>query len=203
MTQEQVKQAERALIKQDPALGVLIRRQKLKPLIPERDYFEALSSSIISQQISVKAAEAIFKRFKETTKLKPAIAAKLNEEQIKAIGLSQSKARYIKDLAGHFIKDPNVYNHLERQTDEQVIAELTEIKGIGKWTAQMFLIFTLARPDVFAPDDVGLQRGMLNLYGWQTLPPRQELDKLAEKWRPYRSVASLHLWHSLDNKPIE
>jgi len=202
VTPEVIKQAEQALAKQDPILGKLINRQKLTPLVPRTDYFHSLSRSIIGQQISVKAAAAIFNRFGEATGFKPQIISQLTEGQIKAIGLSQSKARYIKDLAGHFVKDPNVYNHLERQPDEQVISELTEIKGIGKWTAQMFLIFTLARPDVFAPDDAGLQRGVLNLYGWQTLPPRQELEALAEKWRPYRSVASLHLWHALDNKPF-
>jgi DNA-3-methyladenine glycosylase II len=197
-----IKQAEKALIKQDPVLGALIKKQKLKPPARERGYFEALSGSIISQQISTYAAAAIYKRFADKTKLKPQNFLSLNPEEIKAIGLSGQKARYIADLAEHFVKDPNVYNHLERQTDEQVIAELTEIKGIGKWTAQMFLIFTLARPDVFAPDDVGLQRGMLNLYGWQTLPPKAELEAVAEKWAPYRSIASLHLWHSLDNTPV-
>ncbi len=202
MDQEAIKQAEAALIKQDPILGKLITSQKLEPLTPKTDYFHALASSIISQQISTKAAAAIFQRFKDATGLKPAKAAALGPEDIKAIGLSQQKANYIGDLARHFINDPKVYNHLDRQTDEQVIAELTEIKGIGTWTAQMFCIFTLGRPDVFAPDDRGLQLGLMKLYGLDTLPPKAELDTLAEKWAPYRSVASLHLWHSLDNKPL-
>lgn len=83
-----------------------------------------------------------------------------------------------------------------------MVAELTVVKGVGVWTAQMFLMFTLDRPDVFAPDDVGLQRAMLLLYGWEVLPPKKALVAHAERWQPYRTVASLHLWHSLDNTPL-
>ena len=202
MTEEVIKKAEAVLIKQDPILGKLIKRQKLQPLKPRTDYFHSLCRSIIGQQVSVASANAIFSRFEAATKLKPANYVKLSPAQIKAIGLSQQKANYIADLAQHFIRDPNVYNHLERQTDEQVIAELTEIKGIGTWTAQMFLIFTLVRPDVFAPGDRGLQLGLMKMYGLDTLPPRQDLAAAAEKWTPYRSVASLHLWRSLANKPL-
>jgi DNA-3-methyladenine glycosylase II len=201
MTEEIIRKAENTLRKHDPVLEELIKKQKLKPMEPRGDYFHALSSSIISQQISVKAAEAIFARFKAVTNLVPSRAIAIGQKDIKLIGLSQQKAKYIVDLAQHFVTDPNVYNHLEKQTDEEVIAELTEIKGIGKWTAQMFLIFTLARPDVFAPDDVGLQRGMMKLFGWSELPAKQELNKIAERWQPYRSVVSLHLWHSIDTKP--
>ncbi len=179
-------------------LGKLIKGQKLGPLTPRSDYFHALASSIISQQISTYAARAIFARFQTATKLKPAKFLALAPEDIKAIGLSGQKTKYIGDLAQHFITDPNVYNHLERRTDEQVIEELTEIKGIGKWTAQMFLIFTLGRPDVFAPEDRGLQLGLMKLYGLDVLPPKAELELMADKWQPYRSVASLHLWHSLN-----
>jgi DNA-3-methyladenine glycosylase II len=197
-----IKQAEAELVKLDPILGALIKSQKLSPREPRTDYFHALASSIISQQISTYAAKAIFERFKTATNLKPDKFLALAPEEIKLIGLSGQKTNYITDLARHFVEDPNVYNHLEKQDDEQVIAELTEIKGIGRWTAQMFLIFTLARPDVFAPDDVGLQRGMLQLYGWPSLPPKTELETIALKWSPHRSVASLHLWQSLNNRPV-
>lgn len=203
MTEEVIKQAERELIKLDPVLGKLIKKQKLAPYTRDVDYFQSLASSIISQQISVKAAAAIFNRFKEATKLRPQAVINLEPEGIKAIGLSKQKANYLTDLARHFVEDPTVYNHLEKQTDEQVISELTEIKGIGKWTAQMFLIFTLGRPDVFAVDDVGLQKGMLKLFGWPSLPPKKELETMAEKWSPYSSIASLHLWHSLDSEPLQ
>src|SRR5690606_14972068 len=108
---------------------------------------------------------------------------------IKAIGLSRQKASYIRDLAQHFVENPSVYTHLEKMSDEEVIAELTAVKGIGVWTAQMFLMFTLSRPDVFAPDDAGLQRAILQLYKWDALPPKKELVIVAEQWKPYRTVA--------------
>ena len=133
--------------------------------------------------------------------MEPARTTALTDEQVKTIGLSRQKAGYIRDLAQHFVDNPSIYNHLESLDDEAVITELTAVKGIGVWTAQMFLISTLGRLDVFAPDDVGLQRGMMRLYGWSELPPKKELETIAEKWQPYRTVASLHLWHSLDNNP--
>jgi len=104
-------------------------------------------------------------------------------------------------LAQHFVANPRVYDHLDQLSDDEVIAELTAIKGIGVWTAQMFLMFTLLRPDVFAPDDIGLQRAMKLLYGWEAIPPKRELEAFAERWRPYRTVASWHLWESLNNTP--
>ncbi len=196
-----IQKAEKELSKLDPKLGALIELQK--PIVhqPQGDYFLSLCRSIVSQQVSVAAAAAIFARLEATTGMKPEIVMELSDEEIKAIGLSRSKATYIKDLARHFIDNLAVYNHLEQQTDEEVITELTAIKGIGIWTAQMFLIFTLMRMDVFAADDVGLQRAMKQLYGWKELPSKQELMNIAEHWRPYRTVASWHLWKSLDNTP--
>lgn len=201
MNKAEIETAEKALAKQDPVLGELIKRQKLVFPEPRTDYFMSLCRSIIGQQISVAAALAIFKRFEAATGFKPQRVLELSPEDIKLIGLSKQKANYIGDLARHFVNDPEVYNHLEQQSDEQVIAELTEIKGIGKWTAQAFLIFTLSRPDVFMPDDVGLQRAIIKLYNLESLPPKKELETLAAKWKPYRTIASLHLWRSLDNTP--
>jgi DNA-3-methyladenine glycosylase II len=131
----------------------------------------------------------------------PMKTASLSDEDTKIIGLSRQKASYIRDLAIHFSNNPGVYDHLETLSDDEIIEELTEIKGIGTWTAQMFLMFTLARSDVFAPDDAGLQRAMRLLYGWDNLPHKKELVEVAEKWRPYRTYACLHLWQSLDNNP--
>lgn len=201
MTEESIKEAELNLQRLDPILGALIAAQKLSPRASHTDYFASLCGSIISQQVSVAAAAAIFARFKEITSLKPETVALLDNVQIKAIGLSKQKTAYLKDLAKHFVKDPNIYNHLERESDERVITELTAVKGIGIWTAQMFLIFTLGRPDVFAPDDVGLQRALLQLYEWEMLPPKIELERRAMQWKPYRTTASLHLWQSLANTP--
>jgi DNA-3-methyladenine glycosylase II len=202
MTEDAIQLAETALMKADPLLGKLVHAQKLALSEPREDYFASLARSIIGQQVSVAAARTIAGRFEEKTGYNPTRAAALDEEAIRAIGLSRQKAGYIRDLAQHFVTNPGIYNHLETLSDDEVIAELTAVKGIGIWTAQMFLMFTLARPDVFAPDDAGLQRAMMKLYGWERVPAKKELVAQAEKWQPYRTVACLHLWHSLDNAPV-
>jgi DNA-3-methyladenine glycosylase II len=201
MTEETVKNAEITLQNADPLLGALISSQSITLPVPRTNYFASLTRSIIGQQVSVAAARAIAARFEERTKFDPVTTVSLTDEDIKAIGLSRQKASYIKDLAQHFTTNPTIYNHLETQPDDMVIAELTAVKGIGVWTAQMFLIFTLSRPDVFAPDDVGLQRAVIQLYKWESLPPKKKLMSTADRWRPYRTVACLHLWHSLSNNP--
>lgn len=201
METEFIRLAEAKLSAADPILGKLISRQTLPELSRRDGYFASLCRSIVGQQVSVAAARAIFERLEKSTGLKPANVAIMTEDDIRSIGLSRSKARYIMDLSEHFVRDPNVYNHLEAQSDEEVIMELTDIKGIGVWTAQMFLIFTLVRPDVFAPDDAGLVRGMSKLYGWEKLPTKEEIAMTALNWKPYRTIASLHLWLSLENSP--
>jgi len=197
----QIREAEKILVRQDPKLGALIELQK--PLVhkPRTNYFYSLTRSIVGQQVSVAAATTIFARLEKATGINPAKIAELSEEQIKAIGLSRQKAGYIKDLAQHFVDNPQVYNHLGQLSDEEVIKDLTEVKGIGVWTAQMFLMFTLVRLDVFAPDDIGLQRAMKQLYGWKAVPSREKLEKNAVQWQPYRTVACWHLWQSLHNEP--
>ena len=194
---QQILLAEKELIKLDPKLGELIKLQT--PIVhkPKTNYFHSLCRSIVGQQVSVAAATTIFGRLESATGIDPAKIAKLSEEQIKAIGLSRQKAGYLRDLAQHFVDNPEVYNHLGQLPDEEVIADLTAVKGIGTWTAQMFLMFTLVRLDVFAPDDIGLQRAMKELYGWKTTPSYKKLEKTAEQWRPYRTVACWHLWASL------
>lgn len=198
-----IPQAEKQLTLQDPLLGALISSQTIETKQPRTDYFTSLCSSIIGQQVSVAAANAILQRFKDATQCDPQKVRNITSDEAKTIGLSKQKYSYLTDLAIHFIDNPDLYNHLESQTDEAVITELTAVKGVGVWTAQMFLMFTLQRPDVFAPADVGLQRAMMQLYNWQTLPPAKELETIAEQWRPYRTVASWHLWHSLSNKPAQ
>lgn len=202
MTEDLIRIAEYTLKQAGPLLGKLIASQQLEQPMPRGDYFASLSRSIIGQQVSVAAANAIASRFTEKTGMDPVRVVALSDEDIKTIGLSKQKAGYIRDLASHFVSNQEVYNHLESLSDEEVILELTAVKGIGVWTAQMFLMFTLLRPDVFAPDDAGLQRAMLKLYKWDSLPPKNELVAAAENWRPYRTIASLHLWQSLDNNPM-
>lgn len=199
--QEVIRKGEEELRRLDPILGAIIATQDSLVHEPRDNYFSSLARSIVGQQISVKAASSIFGRLEQQTGLDPRAVAALTEADTKMIGLSAGKARYIKDLARHFVEDSAVFNHLESLDDDAVIAELTKVKGIGVWTAQMFLMFTLGRLDVFAPDDVGLQKAMMRLYGWETLPSRAELIQFAERWRPYRTIAAWHLWESLDNAP--
>jgi DNA-3-methyladenine glycosylase II len=131
----------------------------------------------------------------------PIKAVALNEDEARAIGLSGQKFKYIHDLAEHFVRDSMVFDHLDKLSDDEVIIELTKVKGIGVWTAQMFLMFTLVRPDVFAPDDRGLQLAIQRLYNLPDVPSRSELEEIAAKWSPYRTTASCHLWQLLDNEP--
>lgn len=191
--------AEFILAQVDPLLGEVISRHGHIESKSTHGYFEALSSSIVGQQISVKAAAKIFNRFQDITDLQPEKVAHMSDEDIKAIGLSGRKSQYLRDLAEHFLRDSAVFNHLHSLPDDEVVSELTKVKGIGVWTAQMFLIFTLHRPDVFAPDDRGLQLAVEKLYDRSFT--RSELSHLAEKWSPYCSTACLHLWRSLENEP--
>lgn len=191
--------AEQRLVELDPILGASIMDHGSITHTPDNDYFAALASSIISQQVSVKAAATIFARFKTHSALDPVRVLELSEAVTKTIGLSRQKASYIRDLAEHFVNDQAVFDHLDTLDDEAVIGELTRVKGIGVWTAQMFLIFTLQRPDVFAPDDRGLQLAIEKIYE-QTMT-RHELVEFAQRWAPYRTTASLHLWQSLNNTP--
>jgi DNA-3-methyladenine glycosylase II len=200
-SEDQISEAEKELEKLDPILGKLIKMQKPITHKHRTDYFYSLCSSIISQQISTAAAAAVFGRFDAATNCDPEKILSLSDEEMRAIGLSRQKTSYIRDIAQHFAEDPKIYEHLDKLGDDEVAEELIKLKGIGAWTAQMFLMFTLVRLDIFAPDDVGIQRAMKKLYGWDELPEREELIKIADKWRPYRTVACWHLWRSLNNTP--
>jgi DNA-3-methyladenine glycosylase II len=198
----QVAAAEAELQKLDPALGALIAVQAPLNRIREGTYFGNLTRSIVSQQISVAASASILKRIQNATALDPDRVFGLTVDELRALGLSRGKAGYIHDLAEHFVQDAAVFDHLDKLPDADVISELVRVKGIGVWTAQMFLMFTLGRPDVFAPDDVGLQRAIKQLYNLPAVPPRAELERLSLVWRPYRTIASWHLWESLKNTPL-
>jgi DNA-3-methyladenine glycosylase II len=198
----QLSEAEKALIKLDKNMATLVRQNGHVERDSREGFFPSLARSIIGQQISVKAAAAILGRFEQATDMDPLKTAKLTEEQARAIGLSGQKYNYLHDLAQHFVDDSMVFDHLDTLSDDEVIAELTKVKGIGVWTAQMFLMFTLVRPDVFAPDDRGLQLAIQKLYNLPDVPKRAELMEIAARWSPYRTVASWHLWHSLSNGPV-
>jgi DNA-3-methyladenine glycosylase II len=200
VTDRLIRRAERGLAAADPIMQRLIGAHGHCPLAA-RDYapFHMLANSIISQQLSTKAAAAIKQRL---TSLLPAPFApekflQLSSEQLRAAGLSQAKGRYIAALAARVCEGRLVFDDIIGQDDETVITALSECPGIGRWTAEMFLIFALKRLDVLAVGDAGLQRAASVLYGNQRRS-KNLLPGVAEAWRPYRSVASWYLWKSLE-----
>lgn len=156
--------------------------------------------SVISQQLSVKAADTIYKRFIDLFQTNEFPTAdqilELDDDTIRQAGLSFAKISYVKSIANAFVSDLIDAEKITSQSDEEVIAELTQIKGIGRWTAEMVLIFALQRPDVFSIDDLGVRNAITRLYG---ITDRDEMIKLSEKWKPHRSTACWYLWKSLEN----
>ena len=168
------------------------------------DAYGALLRSIVGQQLSVKAARSIYERLTDlfggsTPTPKELLAA--DPETVRSAGLSRPKVSYIRSLAQH-VEDGELHlGSLDDMTDDEVIAELTAVKGLGEWTAHMFLMFHLRRPDVLAVGDLGVRRAVERQYGLEGLPDAETLERLAERWRPYRTLACMYLWHSLDNAP--
>lgn len=189
----------------DPKLGSIIDRYKLKPQrrLP-RTHFEALVEAIVSQQLSVKAADTIFARFvglfPNAKFPKPEAVVKLPLAQFRKVGISGQKASYIKDLSQRVVSGELKLNSLHRLDNEAVIAELVKVKGIGRWTAEMFLMFTLRRPDVFSFGDLGLRNAIQKLYNLTNAPTEKQLERITKKWSPHRTTAARYLWKSLDNK---
>lgn len=164
------------------------------------DYFVALCDEIVSQQLSIKVAEVIFTRFKalfpkETITVSGVLS--LSHEQMRAVGMSNAKVKYIKDLALKVFNNEVILEKLPELADEAVISELTKIKGIGRWTAEMFLMFTLGRENIFSHGDLGLKNAMKKLYKLED-PTKEEIEKITQKWSPYRTYACRILWNSLD-----
>ncbi len=187
------------LAHRDPALApIILQWGPLTPSHPE-GVFESLLSAIVSQQLSVKAAATIFGRFLHLLEMDahPARILSTPAEDFRKVGLSGQKVSYVFALAEAFHKNPEAYNQLEHLTDEEVIERLTKIKGIGVWTAQMFLMFTLFRPDVFPIGDLGIRKAMeKNLFDGNP-QSHATLISRAEIWAPYRTVACFYLWKSL------
>lgn len=178
--------------------------EKLKPLIEEYgeaelehsdEPFQRLVVSIINQQLSTESAASIKEKVFDNFKITPEILIQADEAELSDCGLSGQKIDYIKSAAEQFIEDDLSSNSFSEMTDEEVIEELTDIHGIGVWTAKMFLINVLGREDVFPVEDLGIRRAMENLY---EIDSRQEMRAKADEWKPYRSYASLYLWKSRD-----
>lgn len=189
----------------DPILNNLVKKYGAPDNLKDRSEFlyEELVESIIGQQLSGKAADTIFKRFlalyKDSKFPRPEELLKTDTEKLRSAGMSYSKAGYIKNIAQAFKDKELDINKLKKMSDEEIIKELTKIKGVGNWTAEMTLIFTLKREDVFSLGDAGLRRAIKNLY---KIEKEKEILTLAEKWKPNRSLACWYLWRSLDNEPL-
>lgn len=172
---------------------------------PGGDHYAALVRAIVGQQLSVRAARAIHGRLLEqfggTPPTPEQLLARDPDELRAAVGLSRAKVAFLRSLAEHVLDGSLELDRLDALPDEEVIAELVAVKGIGEWSAHMFLIFQLERPDVLAVGDLGIRRAVERAYGLPDLPSAADLVGLAEPWRPYRTHACLLLWHSLDNVP--
>lgn len=182
----------------DEALQKSERFNLLTPMRPNQ-YFEKIASSIIGQQISTKAASAVRERVKNTLgKITPATVLEIDFDTLRSCGLSQKKTEYLKHNAEVWHEIP--VRNFVHMTDEEVISELTKLYGIGRWTAEMFLMFSLARPDVFSYGDYGLMKSLYRQYNFKPHYTRK-IRETVEAWSPHRTIASLALWHALDNAP--
>ena len=200
-----------ALRAADPVLGAIIDEVGVDGLANPRpgrpqDHYGALVRSIVGQQLSTTAARAIYTRltdrFGGRTPTPQEVLADDPEELRAAAGLSHAKVRYLRSLAEHVLEGSLALEDLEQLPDDEVIGELVAVKGIGTWSAHMFLMFQLRRPDVLAVGDLGIRRAMMVRYGLPALPSPAAMEQIAEPWRPHRTLACLLLWRSLNATPV-
>ncbi|HET9568294.1 MAG TPA: DNA-3-methyladenine glycosylase [Vicinamibacterales bacterium] len=199
--------ARRALMRRDPVIATLIRQHGECGLASSQrtDPFHALLHAIIAQQLSTKAAKTIEGRFSALFDggPTPAGVVRASDEKLRAVGLSPQKLRYVRDLCARILDGSLSLDALALLTDDEVIEALTSVKGIGRWTAEMFLMFRLHRPDVLPVGDLGIVKAVQRAYKLRALPTPARLTKIGESWRPYRSVACWYLWASLDARPLK
>ena len=187
------------LMKKDRVMKRLIPQHGDSCLQTRGDAFTTLARSIVGQQISVKAAQTVWDRFAQLPmRMTAANVLKLKVDDMRAAGLSARKVEYLVDLALHFDSGKIRVASWKAMEDEAIITELTGIRGIGRWTAEMFLLFTLGRENIFSHGDLGLRRGFSELYG-QENPTVQAIERVVSSWSPYKSYGSIALWHHLDN----
>ena len=199
--------ARRSLARRDPILRDLMRRHGACGLADSQhtDPFRALVHAIISQQLSTRAAATIAARVDALLggSSTPVSLAQVSDARLRSAGLSGQKVSYLRALSSHVTDGSLVLGALDAMPDEEVIAVLTQVKGIGRWTAEMFLMFRLHRPDVLPVGDLGIGKAVQRAYGLRTFPSSTRLLRLGESWRPYRSVACWYLWASLSNTPAQ
>lgn len=207
--------ARRALAAADPTMAALIERigeidlaTRLRRRAEERpaDAYGALLRTIVGQQLSTRAARTIYLRvldlFGGRTPAPPQLLD-AGEADLRAAGLSGRKVEYVRDLAAHVIAGELELDRLEELADEEVIEEIVAVRGLGRWSAEMFLLFHLERPDVLSGGDLGIRRAVQIEYGLDGMPAPTRVIEIGEPWRPHRSLASLYLWESLANAPLE
>ncbi len=195
----------RLLKRRDHTLRRIIEQVGPCTLGPRRRYFAALCEAIVSQQLSTKAAQTIYGRFRsrfDRNTPTPAGVLALDTADLRNAGLSRGKVSYVRDLAEKFLDSSIPRRRFAGMDDDAIIEALTQVKGIGVWTAQMFLIFVLNRPDVLPVDDLGLRKAVQQHYGLGALPEAAEFTSLAKPWRPHRTTAVWYLWQSLNNSPV-
>ena len=192
------------LKKSDPVLRAIIERVGPCRMEYGPAEFSSLAEAIVYQQLNGKAAVTIFNRFAALAgePLTPEGILKLSDEQLRSVGLSKQKSAYLKDLSAKTAAGLLDFSRLPELTDEEVIQHLTQVKGIGVWTAHMFLMFSLRRPNVLPTGDYGVQMAIKKHYKKRKLPKPKDMEKIAKPWEPYRSVACWYLWRSLDIKTV-
>ena len=197
--------AKRILSKKDKVMKKLISNYKDGSLVTRNDVFFSLCKSIIGQQISVAAANSVFSRFKKKckNKINARTVNKLSFNTLKSCGLSKQKVKGIKDLAKRTIDKSFKPSLIKNMTDEEAIEYLSNLRQIGRWSAEMILLFTFNRSNIWPLQDIGLLRAVSNNYNKKYFPPKSFLDKLYKKFTPYCSVATWYLWRSIDNEPIQ
>lgn len=189
----------------DPVIATVLKQDQIElpqPILDPADYFSRLLRNIVGQQLSIKAAETIWNRFDALFDHDPTPEQVLesSETSLREVGLSRSKVTYVKDLASHVQDNQLPFSEFKQMSDTEIIAQLVQVKGIGIWTAEMFLIFSLGREDVFSFGDLGLLRGLQKLYGIGEKPAAEEIEAITTNWQPYRTYGSLALWESVAKK---
>jgi DNA-3-methyladenine glycosylase II len=190
----------------DPVLGTLIARVGPCTLRPRHQHFLTLCDSIISQQLSTRVAEVIYDRFVSlypSRRPTPSTVTATTLDRLRTVGLSIQKAAYLKDLASAFLDGRVQAQRFARFSDEVIIEELLSVHGVGRWTAEMFLIFALNRPNVLPVDDLGIRKAIQRWYGFGTLPSARTIRRVGRPWHPYETIASWYLWQSLRLEPAE
>ena len=195
------------LRRSDPALQTVIDAVGPCTLKPHRPYYRALVGAVVAQQISTAAARSVFAKLDALLQrnggFKPAVAARMSETELRAVGLSRQKAAYVRDLSGRFADGRLSSGRLARADDAQIVDMLVAVKGIGQWTAEMFLMFSLNRPDILPVGDLGIQEAIRRLHDLEARPGPEQMKSIAEPWRPWRTVACWYLWRSLRKTPMD